>query len=156
MTETYEEILSRVPEVTWTMPADRPEYAASDPYMDQALRTAGRIVYLAQRDSLDLCRLHNPDFEPPAEHLASEVMQLRALLFRDPDREPSPWDALRIHVLDLLGIRRTYASSSRAAEQPLQKMHELPEAESESDTDVVPLAEIGSIREWVGRGPVGH
>lgn len=115
---TYEDIMSRVPEITWAMPETTPSHvdlALSDPYLDQALRTAARWVWSGTTDPLQ-----GDDFQPSGQWVQGEADGLRALLFRVVRGEPIPpgrWWEFRVYVLKNLGLTRSYASSSRAAEQ---------------------------------------
>ena len=88
------------------------ELAQRDEYLEAKLRCAARVMWLALiRDWYQ-----RTDFEPSPEVLESETILLRRCLLRGP-RDDSDGDRLRVHVLKLLGIQQSYASSSAQVER---------------------------------------
>lgn len=112
-TSRYEEILARIPEVTWTtLPSpDHHDLAHRDEGFEQALRSAARFVYLTYLDPL----LVSEDLNPSEEWIVDEVEQLRSLLLED-DRPEGRMAEVRWHCMSILGIPRSYGASSRARE----------------------------------------
>jgi hypothetical protein len=132
MTETYETIMERVPKVTWT-PVPGPDHhdlALRDEMLDQKLRTAARWVYTIILEPF----ANNEPLIPSEAWTASEVDNLRAILRHAGPLPVGRYFEVREYVIANLGIRQSYASSSRHAEQQT-------DARAEEDA---------ALAEWVG------
>lgn len=154
---SYEDILSRCPEVTWTpMSSPSPhDLSRRDEMLDQKLRTAARWMWSFTIDFANA----DEALQPSEEWTASEADSLRALLVTIGSGEPVPvgrWWEQRVYVLRNLGISQAYASSSRRAEQAAESepMQEMQRLESESEPEPA-HHETNAIRDWV-LGSVGQ
>lgn len=111
---TYEEIMARVAEVTWTMPEERPDHhalAERDEVLDDNLRKAACYVWIGMQGFDE-----NMDLDPPAEWLRREVAHLRDML-EYPDDVASAYERLGEYALRLLGISQSWKSSSARVER---------------------------------------
>jgi hypothetical protein len=143
MTETYETIMARVPEVTWSMPPEQPDYqemAQRQEYTEDRLRKAAEIVWMAV-DSYQMMGGAIP--LPPTESwLAEEVDALRRLLDtwglrQESDGTPRAyWRARALLIMNL--PRSEKASSSRRA------------ARTPDVTDFDPKAEADALFGYIG------
>lgn len=123
------------------------DVAQRDEYLDQKLRTAARIVWLATCDPLTGSDLETADpLEPNDRWIETEAAQLRALLVAEERPAGRYWE-LRWHVLRLLGVAQSYASSSRAVERRVVSQAEAQRVEAEEHDS--------TIRDWV-LGPAGR
>jgi hypothetical protein len=134
---SYEEILERVPKVTWT-PVPGPDHhdlAQRFEYTEDALRKAAEIVWLY------VCGTHGWKSQPlPAEDFYPfTIMTLRKALQGEKVGDNDIPFMVYWQALEIMNLPRTEASSSRRVERPADVADFDPKAEEDA-----------VLAEWVG------
>jgi hypothetical protein len=139
-TMTYETILERVPEVTWT-PVPGPDHhavAQRQEYTEDRLRKAAEIVWLWYDAHYSVYEVN-----APAGYFENAIPRLRAILQDQGawNGNPDPDIPFEVYwrALEIMNLPRTEASSSRRVEQPSDVADFDPKAEEDA-----------ALAEWVG------